>query len=361
MRMVRVELGERSYDVLIGTGLFKSCADFLSKSNYSRKALVITDQTVDKLYGEKFIAELKTSGFEIEQFVTVPGEEAKNLSWAEQIYTKAIDTQLDRKSPFIVLGGGVPGDLAGFAAATYMRGVPFLQVPTTLLAQVDSSVGGKVAVNHPAGKNMIGAFYQPEVVFADVETLKTLSGRDYASGLAEVVKYACLGGEQWLDFLESNIEKIKNKDEEILIELVARCCEYKAMIVAEDEREGRKRMYLNFGHTYGHAVETIGRFAKYSHGEAVAIGTHGALLLSEKLCAFSSNTTQRVLDLLNQFSLLIYASGIDSEKTFAALWHDKKALGGSLQWVLLGAPGDVRIEKDIDTKLIREVLTKIIK
>ena len=360
MCVVKIDLGERSYDVIIGSGLMQSCVDFLQKQDYSNKVLIITDQTVDKLYADTFVEMLCKAGFCTTKLVTVCGEAAKSLSWAEKIYTKAIHAQLDRKSVFIALGGGVPGDLAGFAAATYMRGVPFIQIPTTLLAQVDSSVGGKVAVNHPAGKNMIGAFYQPQAVFADLDTLKTLSERDYASGLAEIVKYACLAGEEWLGFLESNAEKIKEKNAGVLRELIARCCEYKAQIVAEDEREGGKRMFLNLGHTYGHAIETMGGFSQYSHGEAVAIGLHGALLLSEQVCALDKGITKRVCNLLQAFSLPVFAQDMDVETVFAALWHDKKVIGGSLQWVLINSPGDVKVQKDVDTVLVKSILEKII-
>lgn len=360
MRVVNVNLGERSYDIYIGTNLYKKCLEFLAGKKYSKKALVITDENVDRLYGASFMEDLSNSGFSFAKVVTVVGEEAKSLQWAEKIYTKAIDEQLDRKSPFFAFGGGVPGDLAGFAAATYMRGVPFIQVPTTLLAQVDSSVGGKVAVNHPKGKNMIGAFHQPDAVFADLNVLQTLSERDYASGLAEIVKYACLDGEDLLVYLERNVVKIKARDNEVLAELIALCCEYKAKIVAEDEREGSKRMYLNLGHTYGHAVETAGNFSKYSHGEAVAIGLHGALLLSQEVYSLNEYLVKRVLKLLKDFSLPVFAEGIDLEQVYAALWHDKKAMGGNLQWVLMAKAGDIHVRNDIKIDFVKKVLQKIL-
>ena len=360
MQVVNVDLGERSYEIIIGKDLLVSCAEFFARQDYSKKVLVITDQEVDKLYAAAFIKTLEMADFTVAKFVTVCGEDAKNLSWAEKIYTEAIKMQFDRKSPFVALGGGVVGDLAGFVAATYMRGVPFIQIPTTLLAQVDSSVGGKVAVNHPAGKNMIGTFYQPNAVFADIDTLTTLSDRDYASGLAEVVKYACLIGEDFLFFLENNVAKIKEKDADILFKIISRCCGYKANIVAGDEKDSGKRMYLNLGHTYGHAIETIGGFSQYSHGEAIAIGLHGALLLSEIVHALDKSVTRRVSNLLQEFSLPIFANEIDAKTTFISLWHDKKAIGGSLHWILLQSLGDVKIKKDVDTELVKKTMEKII-
>ena len=360
MHVVKVDLGDRSYDIFLGENLFADCADFLRKSNYTKKALVITDQTVDKIYGDAFIQKLEDSGVKTAKIVVIDGEGAKSLEWAERIYTKAIEEGLDRNCPFIALGGGVPGDLAGFAAATYMRGVPFVQVPTTLLAQVDSSVGGKVAVNHPLGKNMIGAFYQPDAVFAGTDTLDTLSRRDYASGLAEVVKYACLDEGDLLELLEENTEKILARDKKLLSEIIERCCLYKAKIVAEDEREGSKRMYLNLGHTYGHTIETEGGFSKYSHGEAVAIGLNGALLLSEKEYDLDKDFSKRVLKLLSLFGLPVTAEGLDVQKAFSGLWHDKKASGGKLKWVLLKKRGDIVINNMVSDDLVREIMGKII-
>ena len=360
MHVVKVDLGERSYDIFLGENLFSDCAKFLQQSSYSKKALVITDQTVDRIYGEAFSQNLSSSGFELYKTIVVDGEEAKSLAWAERIYTKAIEAGLDRNSPFIALGGGVPGDLAGFAAATYMRGVPFVQVPTTLLAQVDSSVGGKVAVNHPLGKNMIGAFYQPDAVFASTDTLDTLSERDYASGLAEVVKYACLDEGRLLDFLEENTEKILARDKKVLADIIERCCLYKAKIVAEDERESGKRMYLNLGHTYGHTIETEGGFSRYSHGEAVAVGLNGALLLSEAVYGLDKAFSKRVIGLLQAFNLPVVADSLDKERAFSGLWHDKKATGGKLKWVLLKGKGDIEVNSTISNDLVIEVIDKII-
>jgi 3-dehydroquinate synthase len=355
-----VELGERSYNVIVGEGLFPLCAQFLREGNYSGKALVVTDRTVDRLYAEKFTDALRQSGLALSKITVPDGEEAKSLQWAGKIYDKAVAEKLDRRSPFIALGGGVPGDLAGFAAATYMRGAPFLQVPTTLLAQVDAGVGGKVAINHPAGKNMIGAFYQPDAVFADLKTLETLPERDYASGLAEVIKTACLDG-GWLDFLLENRDLIIARDPEILGEIVGRCCQYKARIVASDERERGQRMFLNLGHTFAHAIETEGGFRLYTHGEAVAVGLLGALALSEEFAGLQKTVKQKVSELLSAFGLPLAADKVDPDKTFAALWRDKKALNDKLRWVLLKAPGEPFVSDSLPPEAARGALASLLK
>lgn len=361
MRFVKIDLGKRSYDVVIGNGLFKICADFLAKSSYSKKAVIVTDETVDKLYYDSFVKAVENTGFKFVKVVVPSGEGAKSFSWAEQIYTKAIEAKLDRKSVFIALGGGVVGDLTGFVAATFMRGVPFIQVPTTLLAQVDASVGGKVAVNHPLGKNMIGAFHQPDIVLADIHTLKSLSERDYASGLAEVVKYACLDEKDLLEFLETNSDKIIAKDDIVLSELIARCCEYKAFIVAADELESGKRMFLNLGHTYGHAVEAEGDFSLYTHGESVAIGLYGAMLLSEQVAGFSPDMTKRVCALLEKFGLPLVADKMDKTAVYENLWHDKKAINDNLQWVLLKKIGEAFVESNVANSALKKALENIVK
>jgi 3-dehydroquinate synthase len=332
----------------------------LREGNYSGKALIVTDRTVDRLYFDRFYEALYPSGFNLSKIVVPDGEDAKSLYWAEKIYDKAVAERLDRRSPFIALGGGVPGDLAGFAAATYMRGVPFLQTPTTLLAQVDASVGGKVAVNHPAAKNMIGAFHQPDAVFADLGVLRTLSARDYASGLAEVVKTACLCGDKWLDFLVERQKAINAREPEALSETVAFCCAYKARIVAKDEREEGCRAFLNLGHTLAHAIEAQGNFGLYTHGEAVAIGLVGALLLSEKFAGLEKTVTRKVSALLSAFGLPLAANQADADKTFAALWHDKKALGGRLRWVLLKAPGEPALYDGLSADAVKNTLSALL-
>jgi 3-dehydroquinate synthase len=229
-----------------------------------------------------------------------------------------------------------------------------------LLAQVDASVGGKVAVNHPAAKNMIGAFYQPDAVFAELGALKTLSARDYASGLAEVVKTACLGGEELLDFLLERRALTVARDPKTLSEIVSRCCQYKAWIVAGDEREKGQRMFLNLGHTFAHAIEAEGGFSLYTHGEAVAVGLLGALFLSEEFAGLPKSVREKVTELLTAFGLPLTAGQVDPDKTFAALWHDKKALGSKLRWVLLRAPGEPLVSDDLPPEAVRKVLSALL-
>lgn len=360
MRLVRVELGERSYDVIAGENIFPLCAQFLREGNYSGKALLVTDRTVGRLYGESFREALRESGLSLITMTVPDGEDAKSLKWAEKIYDKAIEEKLDRRSPFIALGGGAPGDLTGFAAATYLRGVPFLQIPTTLLAQVDASVGGKTAVNHPAAKNMIGAFYQPDAVFAELGVLKTLSVRDYASGLAEVVKTACLDGGELLDFLLERRALVAARDPKTLSEIVCRCCQYKARIVAGDEREEGRRVFLNLGHTFAHAIEAEGGFRLYTHGEAVAVGLLGALSLSEEFAGLPKSIRAKVTELLKAFGLPLTAGQVDPDKVFTALWHDKKALKNKLRWVLLGAQGEPLVSDDLPPGAVRGILSALL-
>ena len=360
MRLVEVKLDKRGYDITIGTGLFDACARFIADNGYSDGALLVTDERVDALYAEKLSAALAAAGIKFHKMIVPAGEEAKSLKWAKKIYDKAATAKLDRKSPFIALGGGTTGDLTGFASATYMRGTPFIQFPTTLLAQVDSSVGGKVAVNHRAGKNMIGAFHQPDAVFADLNVLHTLSERDYASGLAEVVKCACLTDDGLLAFLLENKQAILARQREALAELVARCCGYKAQIVALDEREDGPRMFLNFGHTYGHAIEAEGNFSLYTHGEAVAIGLAGALLLSERLAGLDTTISEKIRFLLTEFSLPVSSGGLNPAKVYDALWHDKKARSGRLRWILINAPGAPFIAKEVHVRMVMSVLNEIV-
>jgi 3-dehydroquinate synthase len=359
MHTVRVNLGERSYDVLVGRRVLGPLADFLEQRGYSKRGLVVTDQEVDRLYSGRFFAALRRAGFSFGKVVLPRGEEAKSLVWVEKIYTHAIEMGLDRHSPFIALGGGVPGDVMGFAAATYMRGAPFIQVPTTLLAQVDASVGGKVAVNHKLGKNLIGAFYQPDGVFADIGTLTTLDERDYASGLVEVIKCALLTGEGKLESLAAEKENIMARDEATLSKIVEYAVSYKARVVEADEKEKGQRMHLNLGHTLGHAIEAGGRYSLYTHGEAVGIGLLGALSLSEKFLGLTSGVRETVTDILRAFGLPLRAHWLNKEEALGALWHDKKAENGRLRWVLLTAPGQPVVRDDLPLEDVREVFNSL--
>lgn len=283
MRKVRVALGEESYDILIGYGLEKELQSFVQGAGFSKQAMLVTDSNVGPLYGEKVRAILEAGGLHV-TVVTIPaGESSKCLAVAEKLYTRAIELGLDRKSPIFALGGGVVGDLAGFIAATYMRGVPFVQLPTSLLAQVDSSVGGKVAVNHALGKNLIGAFYQPKGVFMDLSMMESLPKREIATGLGEIIKYGIIYDADFFAYLEQHADAVLALEREAAVHMIARSCEIKAAVVSEDEKESGLRRILNFGHTMAHAIEKETGYLRYNHGEAVAIGMIGAADISARL------------------------------------------------------------------------------
>ena len=351
MTKVSVELGANSYEICIGENILDGVAKFIAESNFTKKALIITDSNV-----EKFSRTL-TDAFELNDIdfdvITIPaGETSKSLPVTEKIYTRAIEFGMDRKSPIIAFGGGVVGDLAGFIAATYLRGVPFIQVPTTLLSQVDSSVGGKTAVNHKLGKNLIGAFYQPKAVFIDINTLKTLPDREIKSGLAEVIKYGIISDGKFFEYLEQNKENILARDVEVLTQIIKRCCEIKAEVVSADEKEIGLRRILNFGHTIGHAVETVASYGKYSHGEAVAIGMVGAALISFALGKILFNDVARLKDLLDAFEIATYCKDCDAEEIYKVTFRDKKNIDGKINWVLMRRFGDVEITDEV---LVSEV------
>ncbi|MBQ1920423.1 MAG: 3-dehydroquinate synthase, partial [Selenomonas sp.] len=270
MRKVSVDLGPKSYDIFIGYGIDAEIRDFVSRAAFSGQGLIVTDTNVGPLYGSWLQSLLQAAGLKTELAVIPAGESSKSLKTADELYTKAIELGLDRKSPIFALGGGVVGDLAGFIAATYMRGVPFIQVPTSLLAQVDSSVGGKVAVNHLLGKNLIGAFYQPQAVFMDLNCMRTLPEREMATGLGEVIKYGVIYDQDFFRYLEENQAAITAREPEALTHIIARSCEIKAAVVSQDEQEAGLRRILNFGHTIAHAIEKETGYSRYNHGEAVA-------------------------------------------------------------------------------------------
>src|SRR5919108_1557035 len=269
MQTVTVALGERIYAIPIGQGGLDEVGQELSRLPVTKQALVVTHPAIAATYGERVVQSLRARGLAADMLEVLDAEEAKSLAWLERIFDRAIELRLDRRSPIVALGGGVVGDLAGFAAATYMRGVPFIQIPTTLLAQVDSSIGGKTAINHPRGKNMIGAFYQPRAVLIDVDTLQTLSGRELRSGLAEVVKYGVIAQPDLFELLEHCTTAGLLQDAALLTRVIRDCCQIKADVVAVDEHETGVRAILNFGHTFGHAIEAAGGFSAYTPGEAV--------------------------------------------------------------------------------------------
>lgn len=357
MKTVRVNLGRRSYSILIGNGLLKSLGSCMKEYNFEKKVLLISNPTVFNLYGGIVKESLSNSGFTVVAAEIGDGEEYKTLATAEKLYDVAFSNELDRRCPVVALGGGVVGDVAGFVAATYLRGVPFIQVPTTLLAQVDSSVGGKVAVNHPRGKNIIGAFYQPGLVLADTDTLTTLPARETKSGLAEVIKYGVIWSAEFFTWLEENMDKLLVGEREALAAAVHESCRIKARVVEEDETEQGLRAILNFGHTVGHAVEALTEYKVYTHGEAVGIGMAAAARLAETMVLLEAAHREKIENLVRRACLPAdIPPGLSPEEMLESIYHDKKVTGGRLTFVLPESIGKVVIRKDIDEAAVKGVL-----
>jgi 3-dehydroquinate synthase len=357
MEVVHVGLKERSYYLYIDKGLIKKIGDRLNEMEIDKKVAVITNPLVNNLYGHYLEDSLKSADFNI-HFIDIPdGEEYKTLETAVKIYDSLINFKMERQSFLIALGGGVIGDITGFVAATYLRGVPYVQIPTTLLAQVDSSIGGKTAVNHPKGKNLIGAFYQPRSVFIDIDTLKTLPREEVLCGIAEIIKYGVIRDRDFFEYLEGNIERLINLDEEVTTYSIKRSCEIKAEVVSRDERESGLRGILNFGHTIGHAVESLTDYRGYRHGEAVAIGMAYASRLSLKSGLCSSEDYERVVNLIKAADLPTAISGLDADAIIDSLYLDKKVKEEKIRFILLNGIGSVEMHGDITNELIRKVLT----
>jgi 3-dehydroquinate synthase len=348
---IRVALGDRSYPIVVGAGVLDGLGPRLRSVLGARaacdRAAIVTDSRVGPLYAARLAATLRAADYSVVEIQIPEGEPHKNLAWLALTYDRLIEGQIERSSPVLALGGGVVGDLAGFAAATYLRGVPLVQVPTTLLAQVDAAIGGKTAVNHAAGKNLIGAFHQPRLVAADVDTLKTLARREYVAGLAEVVKYGAILDPELFDEIEkSTAALLRQQPEPLLVRIVGRCCRLKAMVVEEDEREGDYRAILNFGHTIGHAVETLTDYRRFLHGEAVSIGMVCAARLSRRLGLLPEDAERRLVRLLRSLRLPIEVPGdLTVEQIAIAVEVDKKAAGGKIKFVCLEALGRTRFER----------------
>ena len=334
MESLTVSLADRSYPIHIGTGV-ASMPALLLPHIASPRAVVVTNTTVAPLYADAVMAVLREAGIESSSLVVADGEQYKNWETLNAVFDFLLEEHCDRKTTLIALGGGVVGDLTGFAAACYQRGVPFIQIPTTLLAQVDSSVGGKTAINHPRGKNMIGAFYQPRLVLADTAFLSTLPDRELRAGLAEVIKYGLIRDLTFLEWLEANLEGLLNRQPEALSFAVARSCRNKAEVVAADEREKGDRALLNLGHTFGHAIETGMGYGVWLHGEAVAAGTMMAAELSRRMGWLGDADVARVEALFRRASLPTYGPTMAVEKYLELMQHDKKVQNGRLTLVLL--------------------------
>ncbi|RPE01415.1 3-dehydroquinate synthase [Candidatus Pantoea deserta] len=343
MEKITVSLGERSYPITIAAGLFKDPASFWPLKA-GDNAMLVTNQTLAPLWLERLSALLTAAGVNVDQVILPDGEQYKTLAVMDEVFTALLKKPHGRDTTLIALGGGVIGDLTGFAAASYQRGVRFIQVPTTLLSQVDSSVGGKTAVNHPLGKNMIGAFYQPASVVIDTDCLQTLPPRELASGLAEVIKYGIILDGDFFRWLEENLDALLALDEQAVAWCIRRCCELKAEVVAADEHEHGQRALLNLGHTFGHAIEAHMGYGNWLHGEAVAAGMVMAARTAQRLGQFSEADTQRIITLLLRAGLPVH--GPESMKAEAYLPHmlrDKKVLAGELRLVLPLALGRAEV------------------
>ena len=355
MQTLRVELGERAYPIHIGAGLL-SDAGLIAPHLELPRVAIVTNSTVAPLYLQQLSEALRSVGVEPVSIVLADGERYKDWATLNRIYDALIEGRCERKTTLIALGGGVVGDLAGFAAATYMRGIPFIQVPTTLLAQVDSSIGGKTGINHPLGKNMIGAFYQPRLVLADTAVLASLPPRELSAGLAEVIKHGLVRDEGFVAWLEQNVEKLLACDAQALAHAVRRCCEIKAAVVAEDEREAGVRALLNFGHTFGHAIESSLGYGKWLHGEAVAAGMAMAADLSCRMGFIAQADVDRVIALLKRARLPTAQPGIAPGRLLESMAADKKTEAGKLRFILLDRIGAASIRAEVPAGLLQQVL-----
>jgi len=358
MRVVNVPLGQRSYSIQIAPGLLARLGAHCRKLGLGRRCAIITDTNVASRFAKAGVSSLKAAGFE-PALITVPaGEPAKSLKTAGECFDHLARHRLERGSFIVALGGGVVGDLAGFVAATYLRGIDFVQVPTTLLAQVDSSVGGKVGVNLEAGKNLVGAFHQPRLVLCDLETLRTLPGREFRAGLAEVIKYGVISDADLFGLLERDLGRLLAQEPKTLAHVVARCCEIKAEVVGRDETDSGPRAILNFGHTVGHAIENSAGYGSYLHGEAISLGQVGAAALSQELLGMPRADAVRIVKLLAAAGLptRIRLTPKQRQSLLAAMKLDKKVSGGKVKFVLAEKIGAVRWGQSVPERSLQKAL-----
>ena len=358
MRTVQVPLGNRSYPILIGAGALSRLAGECSRRTFAKRCTVISDRNVAPLYGGAVLDSLRQVGFEPVLVSVAAGEAAKSLKTVQSCYDALAAHRLERGSFIIALGGGVVGDLAGFVAATYLRGISFVQIPTTLLAQVDSSVGGKVGVNLKAGKNLVGSFYQPQFVLCDLNTLDSLPPREFRAGLAEVIKYGIIYDRALFRRLERDLPKILERDAATLAAVVARCCAIKAEVVGVDETEGGLRAILNFGHTIGHAIEAISGYGRFLHGEAISIGQMAAARISGETLGLPEGEVERIRTVFLRAGLPaeIALNARQRKRLFDAMQLDKKVRGGEIKFVLAEKIGQARFGCRVPTEVIERSL-----
>ena len=354
MQTLHVELGDRRYPIFIGSDL--NPQSLLEPYIKGKQVMVVTNTTVAPLYLEHYVTAIEALGKTVATCILPDGEKYKNIEYLNLIFDALLEAGFNRDATVLALGGGVIGDMACFASACFQRGVYFIQVPTTLLSQVDSSVGGKTGINHPLGKNMIGAFQQPQVVLADMAQLSTLPDRELSAGLAEVIKYALLGDLDFLVWLEENMDGLVGRDSALLAEAVYRSCAHKARIVANDEKEQGERALLNLGHTFGHAIESYLGYGVWLHGEAVATGMVMAADLSQRMGWISAEDLERTKKIIQRAHLPVKCPAIPLDEFLAYMAHDKKVLNGQLRLVLMKSLGQAVISKEFDVELMKQAI-----
>ena len=358
MRKIQVPLGARSYDIFVGPKLLSSLGERCAGLGLGQRCVVVTDDVVGAKYGKKALLSLKKAGFDASLYTVPAGESSKNLKQVHAGYDQFAKLRLERGSFVVALGGGVVGDLAGFLAASYLRGIDFVQVPTTLLAQVDSSVGGKVGVNLKAGKNLVGAFYQPRLVLCDLDVLKSLPAREFRAGMAEVVKYGIIFDARLFRLIEKEYPKILKQDPSLMSRIIARSCQIKSDVVVEDEKEGGLRAILNYGHTIGHGLEAITRYGTYLHGEAISIGQIAAAHLSAQYLGLEQAHVDRIRALFAALGLPVSVplTAGQRRRLFQAMMLDKKVSNGVVKFVLAERIGSVRTGQSVDDSAISAAL-----
>lgn len=356
MKDIFVDLGKDSYSIIIDRGILSQVGTLISKVISPRKAIIITDKIVEPLYGNVVLNSLSECKFDVKLVSLEPGEEQKSMAMAEVLYESLFDHEMDRKSLIVALGGGVLGDLAGFVASTFMRGIPFIQIPTTLLAQVDSSIGGKVAVNHPRGKNMIGCFYQPKAVFIDTDTLRTLPKAEITAGMVEVIKYGMIKDAAFFEYIEKHLPEILELEPAVLEEIIYNSCKVKTHVVELDEKEEGLRAILNYGHTIGHALEALTSYKKYRHGDAVAMGMICASKIAMEMNLADESVLKRQESLFVKLGLSLKDTELNPDDIVSILYQDKKTIGGKLRFVLPTEIGTVVINDRVNEETILKVL-----
>lgn len=357
MIKMNVNLGERSYPIYV-TGDFSTIGKSIHDARITGKLVVITDSNVDRHHSEECLAALTASGYEVYKYVIEAGESNKNLETVKSIYKYLLDLKIDRNSTLMALGGGVVGDITGFAAATFLRGINFIQIPTSLLAQADSSVGGKVGVDFEGSKNIIGAFYQPRLVYMNVNTLKTLPKREFQSGLGEIIKHGIIRDAEFFDYIDYSMSRIFEYNEDVLKYLAKTNCSIKASVVEQDEKENDLRAILNFGHTIGHAIESVMNF-QLLHGECVSLGMVGAFYMAQHMGMLDEKPVLKVRKLLQKAGLPVKLDGIDVDRVYDRMFHDKKIKNNKLTFILPKRIGEVLQLSISDEALIKRVIGQL--